>query len=222
MTPRVTYLEEPGTPLAFTTKAEAVYREVRGRILSGRLKPDAPLNQDALATELAVSVTPVREAVRRLEAEGLVRFQAHKSVVVAPLSRDELRETYEVRLQLDPYAAALATKRASDEQIAEIERLAHAPVSHDASEQVGLNRAFHREIYSLCGNALLTQILDRLWERTDRYRLLLASGDAVLFAAGREHLEIANAMRARRPQSVGQLVRSHVENAQSMIENALR
>jgi DNA-binding GntR family transcriptional regulator len=186
------------------------------------LRPAAPLNQDALAVELAVSVTPVREAVRRLEAEGLVRLQAHKTVIVAPLSRNELREIYEVRLQLDPHAAFLATRRASDEEIAEVERLARAPVSDDASEQVRLNRAFHREIYSLCGNALLIQILDRLWERTDRYRLLLASGDAVLFAAAPEHLEIANAMRTRRPPSVRQLVRIHIEKAQSMIENALR
>src|SRR5438094_10422755 len=128
-------MNEPGTleaissPLPFTTKAEAVYGELRRRILSGVLEPSAPLNQEALAPELGVSVTPVREAVRRLEAEGLVQFQAHKTVVVAPLSREELREIYEVRLQLDPYAASLATARATEDELDEIDRLARAPLS---------------------------------------------------------------------------------------------
>ena len=69
--------------LRFTTKAEAVYDEIRSRILRGILPPASPLNQDALAPELGVSVTPVREAVRRLEAEGLVQVHAHRSVVVS-------------------------------------------------------------------------------------------------------------------------------------------
>src|SRR6266545_115587 len=93
----------------FTTKAEAAYEEIRQRILAGIFEPSAALNQEALAPELGVSVTPVREAVRRLEAEGLVRFEAHKTVIVAPLSRTELSELYDIRLKLDPYAAQLAT-----------------------------------------------------------------------------------------------------------------
>jgi len=209
------------TPLGFTTKAEAVYREIRGRILSGLLQPAAPLNQDALAPELGVSVTPIREAVRRLEAEGLVQFQAHKTVIVSPLSRVELAEIYDVRLQLDPYAASLATQRATDEQLDEIDVLARLPASDDPREQVARNRSFHREIYTRSGNLLLTQILDRLWERTDRYRIMLVAANAHVLAAGREHVEIAEAMRAREPRKVARLIRAHIENARSLIEDAL-
>jgi DNA-binding GntR family transcriptional regulator len=209
------------SPLGFTTKAEAVYREIRARILSGLLQPAAPLNQDALAPELGVSVTPIREAVRRLEAEGLVQFQAHKTVIVSPLSRAELGEIYDVRLQLDPYAASLAAKRATDEQLDAIDELARSPLSEDPLAQVARNRAFHREIYTRSGNALLTQILDRLWERTDRYRIMLVIGDAHVLAAVREHVEIAEAMRARQPSAVARLIRAHIENARSLIEDAL-
>src|SRR5437763_8262726 len=99
--------------LRFTTKAEAVYGELRSRILAGSLEPAARLNQEALALEFGVSVTPIREAVRRLEAEGLVQLQAHKTVLIAPLSGEELEEIYELRLQLDPFAASIATTRAS-------------------------------------------------------------------------------------------------------------
>ena len=210
------------TQIRFTTKAEAVYDELRGRILSGALEPSAALNQEALAPEFGVSVTPVREAVRRLEAEGLVHFQAHKSAFVAPLSRDELREIYDIRLKLDPYAASLATIKVSDHELDEIERRARAPVSDDPLEQVTLNHAFHRGIYARSGNALLTEILDRLWERTDRYRITLVSRDIHVLAAVREHVEIYAAMRARKPRTVARLTRTHIANARAQIENALR
>ena len=209
------------TPLAYSTKAEVVYEEIRRRILTGVLQPSSPLNQDALAPELGVSVTPVREAVRRLEAEGLVRFQAHKTLIVASLSREELSEIYDLRLRLDPYAASLATTNATDEEVNEIDQLARAPTSDDPVEQVTLNHTFHHSIYSRCGNGLLIEILDRLWERTDRYRIMLVSRDVDVLTAAREHVEISEAMRARDPRTVRRLIRAHIANARSLIEDGL-
>jgi DNA-binding GntR family transcriptional regulator len=209
------------TPLRFATKAEAVYGEIRRRILNGILEPSAPLNQDALAPELGVSVTPVREAIRRLEAEGLVQFQAHKTVIVTPLTRNELGEIYDVRLQLDPYAASLAATAATEDDLREIERLSGARPSKDPLEQVRVNRAFHRAIYARSGNRTLTDILDRLWERTDRYRVMLLARDTELLAAMREHIEIVEAMRSKQPRLVAKLVRAHVAKAQGLIGDAL-
>lgn len=198
-----------------------MYGEIRQRILAGSLAPGTPLNQDALAPELGVSVTPIREAVRRLEAEGLLQFRAHKTVIVAPLSRTELRELYDVRLQLDPYAAWLAARNAKEEALDEIARLARARVSSDPLEQVARNHVFHRAIYSRSGNSLLTGMLDRLWERTDRYRIILLSRDVEVLAAVREHTEIAQAIRAREPRTVERRIRKHIAAAQSRIEHAL-
>jgi DNA-binding GntR family transcriptional regulator len=208
-------------PLQFATKAEAVYEELRHRILTGVLEPSARLNQDALAPELGVSVTPVREAVRRLEAEGLVQFQAHKTVIVTPLSRVELAEIYDVRVQLDPYAAALATARVTDSELLEIEELSLAQANSNPVAQVELNRSFHRGIYARSGNELLTGILDRLWERTDRYRVMLVISDVDVVTVAREHAAIVAAMKTRRPRTVAKLIRAHVANARSLIEDAL-
>jgi DNA-binding GntR family transcriptional regulator len=205
----------------FATKGQAVYDEIRRRILTGTMDPGTPLNQDALAPELGVSVTPVREAVRRLEAEGLVRFEAHKTVIVAPLSRGELQEIYDVRLQLDPHAAALAATRINDEALDKVHELASARAPGDALQQLALNRTFHRHIYAASGNELLVEILDSLWERTDRYRIVLLRRDFEVMAAGREHIEIADAMRDRKPRVVARLVRDHVAKAQGLIERAL-
>jgi len=211
----------PAEPIRFQTKAEAVYEEIRGRILRGVLPPNSTLNQDALAPELGVSVTPVREAVRRLEAEGLVQFHAHRSVVVSPLSLAELSEIYDVRLQLDPYAAAVATAKASEETLRAIERMARTQVSSDALEQATINRAFHRSIYAESGNRLLIETLDRLWERTDRYRILLVSSEVDVRQVVREHLEIVAAMQSRRSRLVAKLIRAHVTKARASIESTL-
>ena len=80
------------------TKTEAAYQNLRWNILTGSLAPGLGMNQETLARELGVSPTPVREALRRLESEGLVRFAAHSTVNVAPLSLRELDELYQVRL----------------------------------------------------------------------------------------------------------------------------
>jgi DNA-binding GntR family transcriptional regulator len=208
-------------PLQFATKAEAVYGEIRGRILSGALKPGTPLNQDALAPELGVSVTPLREAVRRLEAEGLLQFEAHKTVIVSPLTRNELSEIYDVRLRLDPYAAGLATNRVTASDIREIMQMARIEASADPREQAGINRAFHRSIYSRSGNALMTDILDRLWERTDRYRILLVSTEIDIRAVAREHLEIVAAIKSGRAGAVSKLIHVHVAKARASIESSL-
>ena len=210
-----------GAPLHFATKAETVYGEIRRRILNGILKPSEPLNQEALAPELGVSVTPVREAIRRLEAEGLVQFQAHKLAIITPLTHGELSEIYDVRLKLDPYAASLATQAANDDDLDEIERLAEAPSRTNQLEQMRLNHSFHRAIYMRSGNSTLTEILDRLWERTDRYRVTLFTRDAELLAATREHIEIAQAMRLRQPDLVAILVQAHVARAQALMTDVL-
>jgi DNA-binding GntR family transcriptional regulator len=156
-----------------------------------------------------------------LGAEGLVHFQAHKSAIVAPLSLEELRQIYDIRLQLDPYAGALAATHAEEAALGEIKRLAQAPVSDNPNDQVALNRAFHRSIYSRSGNALLIEILDRLWESTDRYRIRLLSQNIHVLSAVREHIQIANALRARDPDTVASLIHSHINNARQKIEHAL-
>jgi len=95
-------------PLVFKSKADAVYREVRQRILDGELSPGSSLNQEQLAATLEVSTTPLREALRRLETQGFVRTVAHREIVVAPLVVEELVALWEVRRDLDATAAALA------------------------------------------------------------------------------------------------------------------
>lgn len=196
-------------PVAGTTKAEAAYQELRNRILSGGLAPGVVLEQETLASVLGLSTTPLREALRRLESEELVTVQAHRRVRVAPLSIDELEELYAVRLELDPLAAELAAKMATDEQIAAVEEIVKQR-SEDPAERLRINRDLHRSIYVSSGNEVLIRILDSLHDRSGRYRMILVGSEQSVAEAESEHHEIVDAFRRRDGRRLRRLSRAHL------------
>ena len=173
-------VETVGTPIRFATKAEAVYEEIRRRILRGILPPASPLNQDALAPELGVSVTPGARGDAPARGGGArPGSKRTRSVIVSPLSLDELSEIYDVRLQLDPHAAAVATTKASEAD-ARADRArwrGRRSAAIRSSRRRSTARSTARSMSSR-GNGLLIEILDRLWERTDRYRIMLVSTES--------------------------------------------
>lgn len=101
--------------VAYTTKADAVYAELRRSILGAAIAPGSPLNQEQLAATLGVSTTPLREALRRLEAEGLVEVTAHRQLVVTTAEIADLPNLFLVKEELDCLAARLAARRATED-----------------------------------------------------------------------------------------------------------
>jgi DNA-binding GntR family transcriptional regulator len=200
------------------TKAEAVYLELSSRILDGTLEPGSTVNQEGLAASLGVSITPLREALRRLESDGLVILEAHRTLTVAPLSGSEVRELYAVRLQLDPFAAGLAAKLASPADVARIESLAARKLEATPRGRLKANREFHQAIYRSPGNATLVEVLDRLWDRTDRYRMIVVQVESQERKVEREHREIAAAIKARDAALTTDLMRAHVETTLKVVE----
>jgi DNA-binding GntR family transcriptional regulator len=155
------------------TKNAYAYEEVRQRILAGTLEPGLPLAQSQLAAELGVSLTPMREALRRLDAEGLVYIDAHKNARVATLSATEAKHLFEVRERMDPMAAALAAERRTDSDIARLKEAAAQlrPLADESDlDALTAHREFHRAIYTASHNELLINLLEGLWDKADRYR----------------------------------------------------
>ncbi|MFF2027973.1 GntR family transcriptional regulator, partial [Streptomyces sp. NPDC058171] len=99
----------------YSSKGDVAYGELRRLILSGELTPGSRLAQYELADSLKMSITPLREAIRRLSSEGLVEMDSHRDVRVAQMSAQEARQLFEVRLSLDPTAAELAAARRTDQ-----------------------------------------------------------------------------------------------------------
>ena len=208
--------------LQVVTKAEAVYLETRARILTGTLLPGLQVNQEALAASLGVSITPLREALRRLEMEGLARLEAHRTVVIAPLIGRELDELYVVRMELDALAAGLAAAKASDAQVSLIGALARQKAVKDPLAQLERNRAFHRAIYASCDNAALIAYLEQLWDRTDRYRFILVKQELLGGPAStQDHIDIANAIAARDAERAGLLTRNHIARSRKAIADII-
>jgi DNA-binding GntR family transcriptional regulator len=156
------------------TKQERVYRAIRERILSGAYGPGYRVVIDALATEFGVSALPVREAIRRLEAEGLVIFRPNAGAHVAPADPTLFDEEMSVLAVLEGYATALAAPHLGK---AEIKRL--SAITNSMVDAIGrldpltfgrLNQEFHAVIYEHCPNAALVDLLRDVGARLDAIR----------------------------------------------------
>jgi len=202
------------------TKNAYAYEEVRQRILVGTLEPGQPLAQSQLAMELGVSLTPMREALRRLDAEGLVYIDAHKNARVASLSAGEARHLFEVRERMDPMAAALAAERRTPQDITRIEEAAAllSPLAGEVDLQsLAAHREFHRAIYTASHNELLINLLEGLWDKADRYRQigLKARKDSAADRkrVDKEHRQIMRAVIAGNAAAAEKAMLEHVQRS---------
>jgi DNA-binding GntR family transcriptional regulator len=204
---------EEARPIVYKSKAHAAYQELRALILSGELEGGTPLNQEQLAAELGVSTTPLREALRSLESEGLVKSRTHRDVIVAPLDPHELLEIYDVRGHLDALAARLAAHNLDDEARAEIEKAARE-LAEPHDDPVAANRKFHRAIYLASKNSVLIEVLEALWNRSDRYRRFsrpMATREDVVA----EHQKLADVVLGGDANAAEELMRAHIQEAEN-------
>jgi DNA-binding GntR family transcriptional regulator len=151
------------------------YEQLRRKILLGELAPGATLSQVQLSADLGVSRTPLREAVRLLQTEGLLHSEPKRRVRVSPLTTDDFEDLYAMRITLDSLAVRLTVPQLSDAELAEA-RLAYleataAAIRGDAAGYRDLHRRFHFGLYAHAGARLVKHVED-LWEHAERYRLL--------------------------------------------------
>jgi DNA-binding GntR family transcriptional regulator len=199
---------------------------LRDYILSGAIEPDYPIRQDALAAEFKVSKIPLREALARLEQDGLVFSKPNCGFFVRPMSAEEAEEIFALRLKLEPHAAAEACLIAteSDHQAAR-EALEAFDVDADAHRNTvgSLNRAFHLALVRPGGNKRITaSLVARLHVLADRYvRKHLEPRGRVLRAEA-EHHEMLDAWIKRKPGRVRKLIADHLQNTLADLRSALR
>ena len=206
-----------GTRPSSPTKAEVAYDHVRELVLRGGLAPGAVIQQGVLARELGISVTPLREALRRLMSDGLVELDAHRDARVSKLNAEEARDLVELRRSLDPLGAALAAERRTRGDL-EVIRAAAAglrPLRTDPdAEDLASHRRFHAAIYAASQNELLVQTLDGLWDKADRYRRLALEADRTqedLDRTHADHLALLDAVAAGDAKGAADTMRAHID-----------
>jgi DNA-binding GntR family transcriptional regulator len=211
------------------TTAEAVYRALRQGIVHGKLAPGERLRSDALANELRVSRTPVREALRKLEAEGLVEHSGSRLVVRA-LSEQDLTELFYVREALEGMAARLAAENATPSEIAEIRELLDDMETvrrRGALEMLRrLTGEFHQLISRASHNNRLVQALTTLLDNVRKIQTSTLFGEGRAAQALQEHRELLAAITAGHGDRAEMLARAHrrktLELRKAMLREQLR
>jgi DNA-binding GntR family transcriptional regulator len=180
------------------TVADEAYDRVRTGITTGVLRPGGRLSIRSLADTLGVSTMPVREALKKLQSEGLVVFE-RRSVTVVSLSSDEVVQVFQIRLRLEQLAAEWALPRLTTTDLAELRAvLDEMDDDHlDKDRWRQLNRRYHERFYECAGSPHLLDLIRNVWDRVEPYMSIYASTVDEFGEAHRQHLEILRRIEAR-------------------------
>jgi DNA-binding GntR family transcriptional regulator len=209
------------------TSAERVADTLRDRILHGELPGGARLGEAELAVSLGVSRTPVREALRRLAAEGLVELVANRGARVTTWTVAELEGVFDLRTAIEPQLTAHAVPAAGPDDVAELEGLARRMLEvgrpgpdQDLDALVPLNRAFHDRLLVLAGHPTLAAALAAAIHPPIVRRNFHAYDEASLRRSLGHHLEIVAAVRAGDPEWARAVMTAHIRNARAVMVRA--
>jgi DNA-binding GntR family transcriptional regulator len=189
---------------------------LRTMIVSGRIAPGVSLRETELCHELGISRTPLREAIRTLAREGLVRLAPNRSAIAAGLDYEEIKNLYEAISGLEAQAAMMTIERASDENLDEIRALHHQMMVHylqrDLPKYIQLNMEIHRCVVRLSRNSVLLELWDMLLPRVERARTSANLHASRWHAAVHEHENILQALMNRDAAGFSDLIRQHYFN----------
>ncbi len=193
-----------------------VFHHMREDILSGKYKKDDELRENTIANELGVSRTPVREALRQLELEGLVKIVPNKSAVVTGFSAKDMHDIYIIRSYLEGLCAKLACENITEAQIEALEEIQYLFDFHTKKKHfeqlVELDDRFHDIIYEASNSRMLTHVLVDYHHYVGRIRKVSLSNEERAEYCSKEHNAILEALRQRDGDKAEQLAHQHILN----------
>lgn len=205
---------------------DVVFNTLRRAILRGELKPGERLMEIQLANKLGVSRTPIREAIRKLELEGLVLMIPRKGAEVAEITEKNLRDVLEVRCALEELAVQLACDRIDRERVREL----HAAAAHfrdilgndDITQIAAADEAFHDVIFKATGNDRLIQLLNNLREQMYRYRIEYLKKKECYPQLLKEHATIMKAIEEHDKEKATRITGQHIKNQVDTVVDTIR
>ncbi len=205
---------------------EHVYTGVKSAIIGGDFQPGKRLIEEKLAAEMATSRTPVREAIQKLEKEGLIFRLPRGGFAVKQVTEEELEEILGLRSILEGYAAFLATSRITETELKQLDEII---AKEDAclknlnvDEFIRLDGEFHDVLYKAAKNARLYGLLNDLRDYMYRYRVIILHYQRKLHLAVQDHKEMLASMKAKSPRQVEKLVRKHVSRGKEIIKKKIK
>ena len=205
---------------------DVVFNTLRRAILKGELKPGERLMEIALADKLGVSRTPIREAIRKLELEGLVVMAPRKGAKVASITERDLNDVLEVRKGMEVLAISLACKRITGEELEKLESIERSfqslIESGNLTELAEMDVKFHDTIYQATNNQRLVQLLNNLREQMYRYRVEYLKNESAHPKLLAEHEEIIEKIEKREKQAAVDVVCQHISNQVVAVADTIR
>lgn len=205
---------------------DVVFNTLRHAIITGEFAPGERLMEITLANRLGVSRTPVREAIRKLELEGLVTMIPRKGAQVAKITEKNLRDVIEIRCVLEEFAASLACDRITEEEELEMqdlhEQFVQSAQTHDILDIVEKDEQFHDAIFRATKNDRLITIINNLREQFYRYRMEYVKDIEQHSILVKEHEELMNAIFHKDGEAAKQIMRTHLKNQQDGVIQAIQ
>jgi DNA-binding GntR family transcriptional regulator len=198
-----------------------VFETLRMNIIRGSLPAGSRVVESRTADELGISRTPVREALHKLEREGLLARQPRGGYVVLGLSRDDIEETFGIRSILESYAARLAALKHSAVELEPLEQKITVYQAHldrgDFAALPKINTAFHDQLYALSRSPKLIHMINGLRDHIFRYRQIILQKEQMARQSNADHQLMLDAIKQRDGDSVERLVREHILRGQKVV-----
>ncbi len=204
---------------------DIVFGKLREAIITGQLLPGTRLMEISLAESMGVSRTPVREAIRKLQAEGLVIMNARRGAVVAPINKRDLKEILEIRKALESLACRLTSRKVTEDSLIQLKDINNVMKNAVTEKDIGLIAAkdveFHEMITDLADNRQLSRMLDQIKEHLYRYRreFIKELKDRRVLVS--EHDKIIAALEAHNEKTAVRELEKHIELQERYILNTL-
>lgn len=210
----------------FLPLRDVVFNTLRKEILTGELKPGERLMELHLANRLGVSRTPIREAIRKLELEGLVIMIPRKGAEVAQITEKSLKDTLEVRRALDALCVELACDRISREELTALsdacDTFEEATATRNPQKIAQADVALHDIIVEATGNSRLVQLVNNLSEQMYRYRFEYIKEESCHEQLTKEHRIIYESIRDKDKETAARTARLHIDNQENSIMKQIR
>jgi DNA-binding GntR family transcriptional regulator len=205
---------------------EVIFNTLREAIIVGELKPKERLMEVQLANKMGVSRTPVREAIRKLELEGLVEMLPRKGAHVADLSVKDIMDVLEVRSTLDGLASSLSAVRITDEELKELKHVQSQFVNYidkdNLQGSIKKDVEFHDIIYRSSRNVKLIQIANNLREQVQRFRVIYLKDFSSSKELVKEHMDILDSILRKDPEASKMYAQKHINNQEETIIKAIK
>lgn len=209
----------------FQTKNDMVYNVLKEQIVTGELMPGERITVMQCAEELGVSAMPVREALKRLQQEGLVKITPHAGAQVIKCDKRQFSEIVEIRNLIEPYAAKLATLRLTEKDFEALDKIVEEmQVCADTGDTVtysDLNFKFHHYVYDRCGNEILSEMINSLWERSRMSRNVFLMDRERIAPSLEEHKKCLECLKSGDPDAVQAQFAYHKKMGFHVVERGL-